>query len=332
MNSPVISIYMLTYFHEKYISQAIESVLAQKTHFTYEIVICDDCSKDGTREIIGKYQDKYPDIIRVIYNEENIGIPKNIYQARCKCRGKYIVGLSGDDYWINDSKLEIQATFLEQHPEYIAVFNGIELRYDDDAYAYDIVPKKNERNREFTIKDYEKGGVLRSHGFMMRNLFLNEADREYFKQAQCISDKIDDAVDVVLIMRRGRVFIIDDVTDAHRVVKVDKANGHNYNSRYSRFEKFKQYIELINSMDNHFNRDGLQVEFENKYIGALKIAELDMLFSGKMNEYHEVFGSIPIRYRKPFFKSIYVKSIPDVIEFCINRLSDKFRTKVLGRK
>ena len=66
-----VSVYMLTYYHEKYIRQAIESVLSQKTHYNYEIVISDDYSQDGTREILREYQEKYPDIIRVNLNEKN---------------------------------------------------------------------------------------------------------------------------------------------------------------------------------------------------------------------------------------------------------------------
>lgn len=316
-----ISVYMLTYFHEKYVAQAIESVLKQKTHFSYEIVISDDCSRDNTCNIIENYRSQYPEKIRVIYNKKNIGIPKNIFQARCSCRGKYIVVLSGDDYWINDLKLEIQGNFLEEHPEYIAVFNGIELRYNDEVAPFDIVPQKNERDKEFTINDYEKGGILRSHGFMMRNLFLNQKDREYFKLAQTFSDKIDDAVDMVLLLKRGRVFIIDAITDAHRIVKNEKEKRYNYNSIYNRFQKYYNYVQAISNLDNYINADNIEVSFEKKYIGILARAELDTLITLQLKKYGEVFRLVPSRYKHPFYKNVFVKTIPEIFRIILDKLT-----------
>ena len=96
--NPDVSVYMLTYFHEKYIRQAIDAVLAQKTHYSFEIVISDDHSEDGTVDILREYEAGYPDIIRINVNETNLGIPGNIYKARCMCRGRYVAVCSGDDY------------------------------------------------------------------------------------------------------------------------------------------------------------------------------------------------------------------------------------------
>ena len=179
-----VSVYMMTYYHEKYVRQAIESVLSQKTRFSFELVISDDCSGDGTQEIIKEYARKYPDKIRLNINEKNLGIPKNIYKARTMCRGRYITNLSGDDYWIHDSKIETETAFMEEHPEYSAVACRIELRMDDETAAYAMVPEKEtELNRAFTLKDYEKCKPLGTHGLFMRNYFLTQEGREYFGMA-----------------------------------------------------------------------------------------------------------------------------------------------------
>ena len=203
-----VSVYMLTYFHEKYVSEAIESVLGQNTNYTYELVISDDCSKDNTVEIIKEYQRKYPEIIRLQLNEENIGIPRNIYQARCMCRGRYIVALSGDDYWIDDQKLEKEVGFLDEHPEYYSLYNVTEMRNDDCMSAYAIEPPKEYWDRSYTLKDYEKGNTLDSHGFMMRNAFLTEEGRQYFKKSQGISRFVDDAADNFFILKKGPAYIL----------------------------------------------------------------------------------------------------------------------------
>lgn len=320
-----ISVYILSYYHEKYIAEAIESVLKQKTHYSFEIVIADDCSKDGTRSIIEKYAEKYQEIIHPIFNEENIGIPKNIFQARSHCRGKYIVALAGDDYWIDDLKLEKQASFLEKNPEYIAVYNGIELRYDDEKVPYRIAPPSKDRGKKYTIKDYEKNRLLLSHGFMMRNLFLVPSERKYFKQAQLLSDKIDDMVDNVLVLNKGPVYILDDVMDAHRVVRTDKGNRHNFNSRYKRFEKNQYAISTLNNLDNYFNKDKIAINFKRRYIATLKAAEIDMFFSNSFFEYVKLFKTIPKHYRTPLYKNIFLVTVPYSVSFIISRIVSELR-------
>ncbi|MBE5841975.1 MAG: glycosyltransferase [Butyrivibrio sp.] len=306
-----VSIYMLTYFHEKYIRQAIESVLAQKTQYTYELVISDDFSQDGTREILKEYAEKYPDIIRVNLNDENIGIPKNIYKARSMCRGRYITALSGDDYWINDQKIETEVKFLDEHPQYVAVFNAIELRMDDSTTAYDVIPRdKSQLNREYSLKDYEKCEPLGTHGFFMRNYFLTEEGREYFAQAQQISKFVDDAVDEVLILKKGPVYILDIVTDAHRVVSSTE-DKKNYNSRYSRLEKFGHHIGLLNGMSERW---GDEIDFSGWYAEYYATGFLSMLVSRDFKGYKEVMKTIPSRY-----KGIFWKALPKMFAFVFNR-------------
>lgn len=306
-----VSIYMLTYFHEKYIRQAIESVLAQKTQYTYELVISDDFSQDGTRDILREYAEKYPDIIRVNLNDENIGIPKNIYKARSMCRGRYITALSGDDYWINDQKIETEVRFLDEHPQYVAAFNGIELRMDDSTTAYDVIPRdKSQFNREYSLKDYEKCEPLGTHGFFMRNYFLTEEGREYFAQAQQISKFVDDAVDEVLILKKGPVYILDIVTDAHRVVSSTE-DKKNYNSRYSRLEKFGHHIGLLNGMSERW---GDEIDFSGWYAEYYATGFLSMLVSRDFNGYKEVMKTIPSRY-----KGIFWKALPKMFAFVFNR-------------
>ncbi|MBW8015847.1 MAG: glycosyltransferase [Planctomycetes bacterium] len=117
MSTPLISVYMLTYNHESYIARAIESVLVQKTKFPFELVIGEDCSTDRTREIVLKYQEKHPNIIRVVTSDENVGMLKNSIRTVGACMGKYIAFCEGDDYWHDSKKLEKQCKYLEMHPE-----------------------------------------------------------------------------------------------------------------------------------------------------------------------------------------------------------------------
>lgn len=117
MKEPLVSVVMITYNHAPYITQAIEGVLQQKTNFPFELVIGEDCSTDGTREIVFEYQKKYPDIIRVITSEQNVGATRNLYRTEKNCRGKYIAYCEGDDYWHRPDKLQKQVDYMENHPE-----------------------------------------------------------------------------------------------------------------------------------------------------------------------------------------------------------------------
>jgi glycosyltransferase involved in cell wall biosynthesis len=113
----LVSVMMITYNHAPYIAKGIEGVLQQKTNFPFELVIGEDCSTDGTREIVFEYQKKYPDIIRVITSDKNVGMIKNGSRTQKACRGKYVAICEGDDYWHHPCKLQKQVDYMENHPE-----------------------------------------------------------------------------------------------------------------------------------------------------------------------------------------------------------------------
>ena len=96
---PVISISCVTYNHEKYISEAVDSFLMQETEYAFEVVIGEDCSTDKTLEIVKKYKEQYPRIIKLIEWPENVGAEKNWLTVLENCKGKYIANCEGDDYW-----------------------------------------------------------------------------------------------------------------------------------------------------------------------------------------------------------------------------------------
>lgn len=110
---PDISVIITTYNLEKYINRTISSVLLQRTKFSVEIIVSDDCSTDSTKYLIKYIYNKYPTVLRPLYNSRNIGISRNFIKAHSVANGKYIALLDGDDYWTATDKLEQQASFLE---------------------------------------------------------------------------------------------------------------------------------------------------------------------------------------------------------------------------
>jgi hypothetical protein len=113
---PLVSVAMITYNHEKFIAQAIEGVLMQETDFPIELVIGEDCSTDGTRQIVQRYAKARPDVIRLLLHETNVGMHANAKAVFAACRGEYIAACEGDDYWTCPDKLEIQVQLLEREP------------------------------------------------------------------------------------------------------------------------------------------------------------------------------------------------------------------------
>ena len=120
-HSPLVSVRCITYNHEPYIAQALDGFLMQKTNFPFEVIVHDDASPDKTADIIREYEKRFPNIIKPIYQTENQyakrdGSIGRIVNAACK--GKYIAFCEGDDYWIDENKLQMQVDFLEKNPEY----------------------------------------------------------------------------------------------------------------------------------------------------------------------------------------------------------------------
>ncbi|HSZ55055.1 MAG TPA: glycosyltransferase [Tepidisphaeraceae bacterium] len=125
-----LSVMMITYNHEPYLRQALDSVLMQKVDFDYEIVVGEDCSTDSTRDILAEYNQKHPEKFRLLLNENNVGGVRNFYQTLQACRGQYVALLEGDDYWTCDTKVARQVEFLEAHPDYALCFHNVVGRSD----------------------------------------------------------------------------------------------------------------------------------------------------------------------------------------------------------
>ena len=124
-DTPLASIVVITYNQEQSLPVTLDSLLAQKTSFPFEIVVGDDCSKDGTRAVIADYAERFPEIVRPIYNERNLGILGNYVSTLSQCRGKYRSACAGDDFWNDPEKLQLQVDIMEKDPEIGLVYTDV---------------------------------------------------------------------------------------------------------------------------------------------------------------------------------------------------------------
>lgn len=135
-----VSVAIFTYNQKDFIGEAIESALNQITDFEYEILVGDDFSTDGTREIILDYQKKYPDKIVPVLHPRNLGQNGffNTVETLKLARGRYIAPMDGDDYWTDSAKLQIMADHLDKHPEQSACFHNALVTHDDGTPSYEL--------------------------------------------------------------------------------------------------------------------------------------------------------------------------------------------------
>jgi glycosyltransferase involved in cell wall biosynthesis len=172
---PLVSINCIAYNHENFIKDSLNSFLMQKTSFPFEIIVHDDASKDNTAEIIKEYEERFPNIIKGIYQEENI-YSKNQKPFRITnsmSNGKYIALCDGDDFWLDQNKLKKQIGFLEKNNDY--ALSGLDAVIIDSKYN---IIKNSKLDNKFK-RNYSKEEMRNNNGYSltMNMVFRNILDK-----------------------------------------------------------------------------------------------------------------------------------------------------------
>lgn len=185
LKTPLISVSMITYNHEDFIARAIEGVLLQEVDVPIELVIGEDCSTDATRDAVLTYQKKYPDIIRVIISEMNVGAIENDKRTNMACRGKYVAFCEGDDYWTDPYKLQKQVDFLEANPAYGLVHTDCDHLYQASGKIIKNINKTLKKKFSANLNPFLGLLVREYHLFtctvmMRKQLLINAMSTEIF--------------------------------------------------------------------------------------------------------------------------------------------------------
>ncbi|MBX2989414.1 MAG: glycosyltransferase [Bdellovibrionaceae bacterium] len=167
-NKPDITIICITYNHEQFIAQALESFITQKTNYSFEILIGEDASTDGTRSIIEGYEHRYPGIIRPLYREKNLGAYENFRDCLRQARGKFISLCEGDDFFIAPEKLQLQADFLKKNQDYALCFHRTKHFFEDQSLGEDEVYPNPTDQHEFTLQDLLRANFISTPSVMYR--------------------------------------------------------------------------------------------------------------------------------------------------------------------
>jgi glycosyltransferase involved in cell wall biosynthesis len=222
MNSDIlVSISCITYNHSDYIRKAIDGFLMQKTDFRFEILIHDDCSTDGTTEIIKEYERDYPDLIFPIYEQENQfskggPIGSAVWNVP-RARGKYIALCEGDDYWVDPLKLQKQVDILEEDETLMAVVTnskvvdkvGNELKAkQDNVVPYNKEGRYDLRSFMYKIHHYPTATVC------YRRTHVEEIEK---MSKHLANPYLGDWTTWISLHIFGDFYYLDEVTSAYRI-------------------------------------------------------------------------------------------------------------------
>jgi len=274
--TPLVDIVMPTYRHEKFVAEAIESVLAQKTKFEYRLLIGDDCSPDGTQAVIKSYAEKYPNRIEPYLFTNHVGIQHRERVAVGLLRrttAKYVTILEGDDYWTDPYKLQKQVDFLERHPECSLCFHNAEMFYEDGSQPPMNLHPADQKEIS-TVEDIATGMVPIPCTVLFRNNLLGELPDCFYEVTNA------DWMLFLLLAEHGNVGYINEVMAAYRM------HGGGIWSRLTSEQRVKDHINTYQTIDAHLNFKYHRVISEK--IAKLPRRQKEQNARSYLDQYHKV--------------------------------------------
>jgi glycosyltransferase involved in cell wall biosynthesis len=238
---PVVSVLMITYMHERFIAQAIESVLMQETDFSFELIIGEDKSSDATLDIVRRYEAAHPGEIRVLARDRNLGMMENLIDTYSACRGRYVALLEGDDYWTDRAKLQIQVEALDSHTDWSLCFHRARYVSEDGSQVFglgfeDIRPIT-------TLADLLDRNYIPTLSIMFPRALIDTFP-PWYRTLQ-----MGDWPLTILLARRGNIGFLERIMGDYRVHPGGVYSGATERSRLS--ADVAMYREIRPILDSH---------------------------------------------------------------------------------
>jgi glycosyltransferase involved in cell wall biosynthesis len=233
-----LSVCMITYNHEDFIAQALDSVLMQDVDFDYEIVLGEDCSTDNTRDIARDYASRFPNRVQLLPAEKNLGMKHNFIRTLRACRGQYVASCEGDDYWTSPHKLAKQVSFLEMHPECAVCFHNVEVIYEDQSQEPQNYCSSGQKEIS-GLEDILKGNFIPTCSVMFRRRPARDFPEWFYAL------EMGDWPLHLLNAEQGEIGYIDQVMGVYRV----HSGGAWYS--LSQIEAIHEYIKFYHYANAH---------------------------------------------------------------------------------
>lgn len=209
MDKPIVSIVCTVFKHKSYLQQCFDGFVAQKTTFPIEVLVNDDCSLDGSADIMHEYESNYPELFHCIYQEENQYSKGKMPWWEVlfpMAKGDYIAICEGDDYWIDPYKLQKQVDFMDSHKEFIACFHNARVLYPNGVTLFNSMEENHEPSIEDIIK---RRWFIATPSLFFRNVLTEYPDW----RGEIINE---DYLLELLLAREGRFYYMDDVMAVYR--------------------------------------------------------------------------------------------------------------------
>ncbi|MBQ8777112.1 MAG: glycosyltransferase [Treponema sp.] len=272
MQEITFSVAVITYNQEEYISQTLDSILNQQHDYKYEIVVGEDCSTDNTKKIIEEYVEKYPEIIKPLYNNPNKGLIKNYFNVINHCQGKYIMECAGDDYWL-PGKVAKQIEFMENNPT-VGMCYGRAKYFDIYAKKYlkQTFGKKNE-----TFMTMIQDNTVPALTVCIRTTVLNQ----YMQDIDPIKMNwlMEDYPTWIWISRNSKIRFLNSIFGVYRIGQDSISLGKSiekkieFNKNYHNIKTYfaKLYSVKVPNWDENISKFYiLYEELENYYSKEIK--------------------------------------------------------------
>lgn len=255
MDELMLSICVPTFNHENYIRQTLDSILMQKTNYTYEVLVGEDCSTDSTRDVLKAYEKEHPGRITVFYREHNMrnDIIKNSIDLKKRARGKYTISMEGDDFWTDPYKIQKQIDFLEKHPEYIAVSHRCVIVDENSKVTGELYPEceYEEYNLKYYVSEIMPGQLAT---LMYRNPEVSiDFDTEVIYKGLLPTDRMI----YFTLASYGKIFCMQEVMSAYRVVR-HKGTSFSATMKYDFQQKEEWHHELCKYAEKIQNKQAFQ--------------------------------------------------------------------------
>jgi len=233
---PLVSVAMLAYNHAAFIAEAIEGVLMQKTDFPIEMVIGVDSSQDNTLEIVLRYQELHPQIIRVLVPEQRLWMHKNCVLTLKSCRGKYTAMCEGDDFWIHPRKLARQVEFLEANARASGSFHDCFVLQQSSGQKELRVGEK-EIDSDPDVASIIRDNNIATCSMIFRNVIPASELEEWLG-----CTRKSDFMLALLVARRGPWHYFDDPMSVYRVHQGGIWSGAGERERYAHNIQFWEVL------------------------------------------------------------------------------------------
>lgn len=291
-NDIILSIIVPTYNQEKYIEKAIYSILEQKIDFNYEVLIGEDASTDNTAEILKSLEKILPNNFYIFYRKKNMGCRNNGEDLLNKARGKYIIALEGDDYWIYRYKIKTQVEFLEKNPEYIATAHNV-IVVDKNGNIRNDYRCAECKKEEYTLYDFQEGILM---GQTASVLYRNYRKFNLLTDLHISVDYPPDQKLNFLLVCNGKIRCFQEKWSAYRYV-TDEGSSFSATQKYNK-NRFINRINFLKEIKcyafNKANNIDAQKATETKFLIAL----LYLIVTNKIN--YNLFY-----FFKEFYKAKY---------------------------